>query len=181
MRATRALAAGLARRALAYLLDCALLAGLVVTTQLGLRLVLGSGFPALATGLQIEAWVLLTVSLPIWFYFAGFESSVWQATPAKRLLGLRVTTLSGQRQSRGRALLRTVVKLLPWELTHLTLLLPTPLWDAATPELRPGLWIVYGLLAAYLLCAAFTSHRQAPHDLMAGTLVVPGDTSPSST
>ena len=39
-------------------------------------------------------------------YFIGFEASRWQATPGKRLLGLRVETVEGARLSVGRALLR---------------------------------------------------------------------------
>jgi uncharacterized RDD family membrane protein YckC len=161
------------RRGAAYLLDGALLAALVVASQFALRAVLGANLPPLETGWQIERWVLLTVSVPAWAYFSLFESSRWQATPAKRLLGLRVTTLGGERASWGRTLLRTALKLLPWELTHVTLMLPTPIWGAASAELRPGLWVVYGLLAVYVLCAALTPRRQAPHDLIAGTLVVP--------
>jgi uncharacterized RDD family membrane protein YckC len=164
------------RRGLAYVLDCALLAALVVASQFGLRALQGSRFPVLETGAQLEAWVLLSVSLPVWLYFAVGESSTRQATPAKRLLGLRVVSLGGEHVGFGQALRRTLVKLLPWELTHVTLLLPTPIWSSPTPELRPGLWLVYGLLAAYVLCAALTPRRQAPHDLIAGTLVVPAPT-----
>ena len=173
MKAARLPLALVARRGLAYMLDGALLAGLVAASQFGLRALLGAAFPALETGAQIEAWVLLTVSLPVWLYFAVGESSGWQATPAKRLLGLRVATVAGQRLGFGRALRRTLVKLLPWELTHLTLLLPTPIWGSASAELRPGLWVVYALLLGYILCAALTPRRQAPHDLITGTLVVP--------
>ena len=38
-----------------------------------------------------------------WLYFACFESSSWQATPGKRLLGLRVADLTGARIGFGRA------------------------------------------------------------------------------
>lgn len=161
-----------ARRGTAYALDCGLLAVGVVTSQAALRAALGARMPALSTGPQIETWVLLTVSLPVWTYFSLLESSLQQATPAKRLLGLRVTTSTGARPGFIRALSRTALKLLPWELTHLTLMLPTPIWSAANAELRPGLFLVYGLLAAYLLCTALTPRGQAPHDLVAGTLVV---------
>ena len=161
-----------ARRAAAYLLDGALLAVLVVASQLAVRAVLGARMPPLATGPQIEAWVLMTVSLPVWAYFSQSESSRWQATLAKRLLGLRVTTLDGRRLGFGRALLRTAFKLAPWELTHITLLLPTAIWDSPNAEFRPGLLLVYGLLTVYLLCAALTPLRQAPHDLVARTRVV---------
>jgi uncharacterized RDD family membrane protein YckC len=157
----------------AYVLDGGLLAAGVVASQVGLRALLGARWPALRTGPQIEGWVLLTVSLPVWAYFSLFESSARGATPAKRLLGLRVATTTGERPGWRRALVRTAIKLLPWELTHATLLLPTPMWGAAEAEMRAGLWGVYALLGLYLVCTALTPRRQGPHDLIAGTEVVP--------
>jgi uncharacterized RDD family membrane protein YckC len=44
---------------------------------------------------------------------------------------------------------------------------------SASAERRPGLWLVYGLLAVNVLGAALPPRRQAPQDLIAGTLVVP--------
>jgi uncharacterized RDD family membrane protein YckC len=41
-----------------------------------------------------------------WVYFAGCESSKWQATPGKKFLGLKVTDESGRRVSFYRASLR---------------------------------------------------------------------------
>jgi uncharacterized RDD family membrane protein YckC len=163
--------ARLPRRAAAYLLDCGLLAAGVVATQLAARLALGARFPALNTGPQVEAWILLSVSLPVWGYWAGFERSAWQATPAKRLLGLRVISAEGGRPSTRQALLRTAVKLLPWELTHATLLLPVPIWSDPAAGFRWGLAAVYGLLGLSALAAILTPRRQAAHDLAAGTVV----------
>jgi uncharacterized RDD family membrane protein YckC len=50
--------------------------------------------------------------LGIWLGAACFESSAWQATPGKRLLGLSVTDERGQRISLGRATGRNLVKLI---------------------------------------------------------------------
>ena len=47
-------------------------------------------------------------------YFVAFESSAWQATPGKRLLGLRVETTGGARLSLARALARHVAGLASW-------------------------------------------------------------------
>ena len=47
--------------------------------------------------------VFIFYCLLVWLYFTLFESGGWQATPGKRLLGLRVTGLSGDRISFGRA------------------------------------------------------------------------------
>lgn len=47
-------------------------------------------------------------------YFIASESSRWQASPGKRLLGLRVTDLAGQRLGPGRTALRFLSGTLSW-------------------------------------------------------------------
>jgi len=163
-------AAYLARRAAAYLLDVALLAGAVLLTQ-GALSVAGAGLPPTALGWQVEAWVLATVSLPAWLYFIALDY-VSGATLGKRPFGLRVESARGGRLALGQAALRTVLKLLPWELTHITLLLPTPIWSDPSAGLRPGLIVVYALLGLYVAAAAFTPRRQSLPDLLSGTVVV---------
>src|SRR6266700_6114714 len=65
---------------------------------------------------ELSAFLLLV--LPVILYFALFESSSWQATWGKRKLGLRVTGTHGERLSLGRSLVRSIIKFVPWELTH---------------------------------------------------------------
>lgn len=77
------------------------------------------------------------------FYFSFFESSSWQATPGKRLLGLRVTDLNGYRISLSRAIRRNVSKFLS------------------------GLILYIGYIMVGL-----TEKKQALHDKLAETLVV---------
>ncbi|MDZ4836254.1 MAG: RDD family protein [Candidatus Melainabacteria bacterium] len=76
------------------------------------------------------------------FYYAGMESSRWQATPGKRLLGVSVTDMNGNRLSFGRALVRLFLKIISGSL--------------------------FGM--AYLVCL-FTPHKQTLHDVVIGTLV----------
>ena len=163
------------RRILAYLVDYGLLFGVLIALQLLLYRV-GRGFPYdwLETSMQIELWVWSSISFPAWLYFALSESSPRQATLGKRLLGLRVTDLQGDRIGFGRALLRTVIKLLPWELTHLSLMLPVPMWWDPQPTLRPGIVLVYVLLGTYLVTLFLNQRRQSVHDLVARTVVVSG-------
>lgn len=161
------------RRICAYLVDYGLLFGVLIALQLLLYRV-GRGFPYdwLETGMQIELWVWSSISFPAWLYFALSESSPRQATFGKRLLGLQVTNLQGGRIGFGRALLRTVIKLLPWELTHLSLMLPVPLWWDPQPTLRPGIVAVYALIGVYLVTLFLNPRRQSVHDLVARTVVV---------
>jgi uncharacterized RDD family membrane protein YckC len=80
-----------------------------------------------------------------WLYFALMESSSWQATLGKRLLGIRVTSLDGQRIGFGRATGRYFGKILS------------------------ALILFVGFIMAGL-----TERKQALHDMLAGTLVVRG-------
>lgn len=75
-------------------------------------------------------------------YFVAFEASAWQATPGKRLLGLRVQALDGSRPRPARVLARQLGGVASW----LTLNI-----GHALVALRPD--------------------RRALHDLIAGTRV----------
>ncbi len=157
------------RRAVAYLIDWVLLAALVQVSQWALFAVAGSPIPSLRSGFEIEAWVLLTISLPVWLYFSLSESIAGQ-TVGKRLMGLKVARVDGGHIIFGQALARTLLKLLPWELTHVTILLPTPIFDE--PGFRWGFIVAYALLGLYVAVMFFNHRRQSVHDLIAGTIVV---------
>lgn len=90
---------------------------------------------------QIMGSILGTVIS--WLYSALMESSQLQATLGKMALGLKVTTLDGQRISFGRATGRYFGKILS------TL-----------------------ILCIGFMMAGFTEKKQALHDMLAGTLVV---------
>jgi uncharacterized RDD family membrane protein YckC len=81
--------------------------------------------------------------LAFWLYFAGFESSRFQATPGKQWIGLMVTDIAGQRLSFGRATVRHFGKV-----------------------------VSAGLLGLGFAMAAWTAQKQALHDVFAGAVVV---------
>jgi uncharacterized RDD family membrane protein YckC len=86
-----------------------------------------------------------TVSLVFtWLYHALMESSDWQATVGKKLLGLVVTDMAGQRVSFWRATARHFAK------------------------------IITNMVPAFIgyILAAFTEKKQALHDMLAGCLVL---------
>lgn len=160
------------RRSAAYLMDMLILALAVQVTQWFIWWVSdGTLHRSLHDGWQMEGWLLLTVSLPCWLYFALSESSRLQATLAKRWLGLQVANLQHERLSFAQALWRTLLKVLPWELTHLTLLLPTPIWSDSEPNFRLGFGIVYALLLLYMIPIFYTDRCQSLPDRLSGTEV----------
>ena len=161
------------RRMAAYGIDITLLFGGILVEQFVLRAI--TGFPSneqLHDGQKMEKWTISTIELPVWAYFVICEQSAWQATIGKWLLGLHMSDTSGKRIGFGQALLRTAVKMLPWELTHLSLLLPTPLWLEKKPEFRPGLLVANILIVVYIATMLFTPRKQSIHDLVAGTIVL---------
>jgi uncharacterized RDD family membrane protein YckC len=88
--------------------------------------------------------------VPLWFfigwlYYSLWESSRWQATPGKRLLGLSVTDLEGRRISFFRAAGRAFVMI-------------------------AFLLVPFGFLT--YVVAGFSARKQALHDMIAGCLIL---------
>jgi uncharacterized RDD family membrane protein YckC len=96
--------------------------------------------PAALRSLYLLDAILLGLS---WLYFALMESSPWQATLGKRMLGLAVTDLAGRRISFSRASMRFFGKILSSLI----------------------------LFVGYVM-AGFTARKQALHDLLADCLVI---------
>ena len=140
--------AGFWRRLLGFLIDLVIiLLGVVVLAVLIDVLLLIAAVSTSGSAPTDSEPVRLTadaiVLVLVWLYFAGLESSGWQATVGKRIVGARVTDRAGRRLSFGRATARYFAKIL-----------------SALP-----------LLIGFLL-AAFTRRKQALHDFVAGTVVL---------
>ena len=149
--------AGFWLRVLAYVIDnavigvgiIAVLIPLIIMTGLGGLLsrirpvedMNDLGFFLIAGLISLAATVSLVVT---WLHHALMESSDWQATVGKKVLGLVVTDTAGQRVSFGRSTGRHFGKIV-------TNMVP--------------------VLIGYIM-AGFTERKQALHDMMAGCLVL---------
>ena len=162
------------RRVGAYLLDVAICAAFVMGSQFLIRkFVFGGAEPSFAQdGLAVEGFVLATVSLPVWLYFIVFEAGARHATPGKRIFSLEVASLEDEPITLWRIIVRTLVKLLPWELTHVALLFPTPLWvDPNAALVRPLFMLSTFLVGSWLVTAMIHPKQQGVHDVMVRTIV----------
>jgi uncharacterized RDD family membrane protein YckC/Tfp pilus assembly major pilin PilA len=133
--------AGFWKRVLALLIDTLVLipVSLAFGFVVGVMLAFGGG--ELGSGGEV---LLNLVSLVLgWLYFALMESSAGQGTIGKRVVGIVVTDLNGDRIGFGRATGRYFGKILSSII----------------------------LLVGYLM-AAFTRRKQGLHDMLAGTLVL---------
>lgn len=111
--------------------------------------------------------------LPVWLYLTVAEAGGRQATWGKRRVGLQVVRQDGSRAGVGTVAARSAVKLLPWQLAHLSvsraiLGVDAPLFTGVTYGLSLLLPVVSVGMAWRDGC-----HR-ALHDRLAGTLVVSG-------
>ncbi len=139
--------AGFWIRVLAYIIDSILLAVVSCPLALGLGALeaasnIDPNSPALAFGnLGVNA-----VSIAAgWLYFGLMESSSWQASVGKRLVGIKVSDLAGNRLTFGRATGRYFGKVLS------------------------------GMICGIgFIMVAFSEQKQGLHDLIASTLVVFG-------
>lgn len=134
--------AGFWIRAGAYILDTVI--GLIITVPL---IFIAGGMesmtdPEAATTFGLSDLLGLIIGI---VYFAGFESSAYQATPGKMALGLIVTDVDGRRISFARALGRYFAKIVSAMI----------------------------LLIGFIM-VAFTERKQGLHDYIASTLVVRG-------
>lgn len=156
---------------LVYLVLLALAALAVAALTGGLYdwLELGTG------GAELLGFVVLVLPVGVYLYLC--EASERQATVGKRALRLRVVdAATGGRLPKSRVLLRTAVKLLPWEVAHFMI------WQAVgfTAAEAAGFpaWLTVGLISAnvlpilYVVMVLLQRDRRGPHDLAAGSKVI---------
>ena len=160
----------LLRRAAAYAVDVALL--FVVLAPVGWLIERALRFVP-QTGPEIWLALLVNFSVPAWLYFTIADASRGGATLGKRWLQLRVSRQDGARLGGLRALGRTAAKLLPWELTHVSVFALAADVGQFSVAQSVGLATGNALMMAYLACAAFTRGKRSVHDLIARTVVGP--------
>ena len=155
-------------RLLAYDIDFILCSTVLVLPQLFVYQLTG-GFPftSFNQAHELYLWVLFTISLPVWVYFIYMESAR-QATFGKRLLGLKVTNADGNRIAFEQAILRTAIRLLPWEVTHFSLMW---IYFEDEPNINVGIWAANGLIVLYLVVLFANRGKMALQDFLVGTRV----------
>lgn len=127
-------------------------------------------------GAQALFFVVLT--LPVGLYLFASESSPAHATFGKRKAGIKVVSQDGQNVTKKQILVRTVVKLLPWEIAHTFVWQMQYVFYEQGYDAMPAPWIFIGLNVATILAVAyvamvvFRKDGRGPHDITAKTRVV---------
>ncbi len=159
------------KRLLAYWLDFVILA-ICLTTPQWIIYVITSGFPfsKFNTGIEIGLWVIFTISIPVWIYFILFEH-LKQQTIGKRILKLVVTNEEGCNISIKQAFIRTFIRLLPWELTHIIILIPEPWWSIKEPKNSFLLYIPNFIMLLFIVILMSNKGVKGLHDYITNTRV----------
>jgi len=139
---------GFWRRAWAWLIDSVVFYAVIVIVGIVVGLVAGA-VAGKGAGLGVREGVLIGLLFVPWLYYALMESSSVQATVGKLVAGIKVTDEAGRRITFGRATGRYFAHILSG----------------------------FTLGVGYAM-VVFTRHRQALHDMIAGTFVVRREFSP---
>jgi hypothetical protein len=161
--------AGVFRRSAAYLIDIAIL-----LPYFGALFLLSRYLPSVrhmfVDSVHAEAaqFAVLTVPVACWLIL---NEAKWSATPGKALLSLRVSFSRGEGRLRP-AIVRNVLKLLPWELNH------AGLWRIRFAGASLGgiavvlILLTWTLGIIYLGGAIWDRAHRTAYDRISGTRVV---------
>ena len=133
---------GFWKRVIAYLIDAFIIA-FPVTMIFGTvipQTMMTENIQVTSVAVSMPQVIMLVAS---WVYFAGLESSAWQATVGKKILGMKVTDAAGQRIDFIKATVRYISKFLS----------------------------SFILMIGFIM-VAFTAKKQGLHDFIAGTVVL---------
>lgn len=121
------------------------------------------------SGPAIWFTILWNFSLPSWLYFLWSDRSKKGKTVGKRLFKLKVKARTSERLGWGRALARTAIKLLPWEIMHISAFALSK--ELGTFTLLQYIGFVTGnaLAFVYFIASALTQGKRTIYDLILGT------------
>lgn len=171
MRETNVALGALGSRLIDYGLVFAATAGVQAATSATIGVPSAEWF--LEQSWLLSAWVMATMSLPMWIYNTATVAGPQQATLGLRMVGLSVESSSGSSISIGTSLLRSAFMFLAWELANIAMFVPE---NFALSEPHP--WQYIGLIAANLylitdiVVIIATGGRRSIADFVAGTRLV---------
>lgn len=164
------------RRIAAYFVDyLVFMLPLLGVLSLGSWALLSLGISPFSDNVWLnQGIVILVLTVPVVLYFALSEASRSQATIGKRLLKVSVVDVNGHRVTLKQAMLRAIIKFLPWEFFH------TIYWRWEGFPINPappttlqliGMTIGWLVIGWFVVCLCVGS-RRTPYDWAAGTTVV---------
>ncbi len=164
------------KRTLAYFIDCTICYSLVIliiqwAILSHIRESLGITDEWFTSSLNMELYVLISISIPVWAYFTYYDSNRAKGTIGKRILKLSVYDKGKKKIGLGKSFQRTLLKLSPWEIAHIGVIFPTPMYFENEPDIR--ILTVFGILLffTYMASILLNPNGQSIYDNLIGTTV----------
>ncbi|RLL48276.1 RDD family protein [Oceanobacillus piezotolerans] len=115
----------------------------------------------------------LMVTLPISLYFIISDSNRIGQSFGKKTTGIKVIEKNGESPSIIRLTYRTIIKFLPWELSHFLVYRLIYIGDGEVPLIYFVIGgVIYVLILVYILSAVFSKKKQSVYDKLVGMYVV---------
>ena len=165
------------KRAIAYFVDCIIVFSIIMLVlQWAIfsqfRDVIGITDAWFRSSWNMQLYVLLSISIPVWLYFAYFDSKHSKGSFGKRLFKLSVKDNSGGGISFSKSLFRSILKLLPWEIAHIGVIWPTPIYFEAEPTVRILTIIGMALFLIYVFSILIDKDKRSLYDIVLNVNVV---------
>ena len=112
------------------------------------------------------------ITLPVMLYFISMEASRKGGTLGKRKMNIRVVNSDGGKIGVARALFRSIIKFIPWEISHFAV------WNMVRPSHYSNALIMSILLSVnilailYILFPLTNKHRKNIYDWITNTKVI---------
>jgi len=166
------------KRGIAYQIDCFLIL-IYAVVLFNISLVFNELWPYFQ---HLEKSYLIrhlvsfsTLTLPALLYFVYMEYSTKRGSFGKIVMKIEVRSVADKNHSLKKLFLRNSIKLIPWEIAHLTYQLYPSYFltgEATSAGVFIGFGFSYGLLFIYILMVFFRKDGRTLHDLLTNTHVV---------
>lgn len=173
--------AGFAKRLKAFGFDYLIIIGyIIVLAGATLAVIKAAGFMGLSlhwpeNPFLADLMAFITLILPVILYFTLQECSPKQATWGKKKVGIRVVNTNSGTLTKKQALLRSLVKLLPWQIAHTSIFQMGGFTFASvepSPIVIAGLILVYLIVGIYIASVLFMKTHRSPYDWISGAYVI---------
>lgn len=161
-------------RLTAFMVDWLVLFAVLAAPQFAIMTLTGSWFlDQDSSPVASWAWVGISVTLPSLAYFVLSDHTPRGQTFGKQVMKIGVRSDDAFRLTWSQALVRNIVKLIPWELTHIMIFFPEPFSEDDPSSGKLALMMLSSIAFVLWLVAPFFDRPsfRALHDRVAGTRV----------
>jgi len=166
------------KRVIAYLIDCFLIL-IYAVILFNVSILINESWPYFQ---HFEKSYLIrhlvsfsTLTLPALLYFVCMEYSKKRGSLGKIAMKIEVRSVNDKKQSFKTLFLRNSIKLMPWEIAHLTYQLYPDFFrtgEISSAGVFIGFGFSYGILFIFILMVFLRNDGRTLHDLLSNTRVV---------